>query len=214
MSIRRPTSASATSRSRRRASSIGVRVRIRWRIGSTTSHTFTFIAATTASSMIQNAMNLRSACSPRTTTRSHSGAYPTYSMPDVVLVGEEVRKSVVDLVADRRGCGRRRGPDRGRSPSARPGAECRSAGGGRRRRRPRRRCVVARAQMLIDGHTVCCRQPGRDGEVGAGRCTDAGNDDVRGDPRAAARDDLFDGRGARGIASTVLSDSSTTPCSV
>lgn len=52
-------------------------------IGSVTSHTFTFIPASTRPSFIQNAMNSRFPASPRITTSSYDpgGAQPEYSMP-------------------------------------------------------------------------------------------------------------------------------------
>lgn len=59
------------------------RDRISFWIGSVTSHTFTFIPASTRPSFTQNATNSRFPASPRISTWSYDpgGAHPEYSIP-------------------------------------------------------------------------------------------------------------------------------------
>ena len=114
-----------------------------WR--SLTSHTLTFIPASTRPSRSQKAMNSRVAGSPRKTTSSPGRAVARVLHPDVVLVGEEVRHALVGRRPGRAWRARPPGPAPGRWPSARR-AGARTAGArGWRRRRPRRRRRRSRA---------------------------------------------------------------------
>ena len=124
-------------------------------MGSVTSHTFTFIPATTRSSTSQKAMNSRLAGSPRNDHAIPGASVARVLHADVVLVGEEVRQAVVRVSAPEHVARRRRSLVEGVRPVLDPnslavervigvrhvaGREDRRSAGLGADRRPRSRC--------------------------------------------------------------------------
>ena len=168
------------------------------RIRSVTSHTLTFIPATTRPSREPERDELaRVQVAAHDDSSSVGVRVPDVLHAEVVLVGEEVRAA-----------GRRRRPGRAstaprppagaaRSPSARRGCGAPATGGTRwRRHRRRRRRGSLLRRLASTSDAVVHVQPGRAGEVDVRADPDADDDRVRRDDAAVAELDARHGRRA------------------
>ena len=145
---------------------------------SLTSHTLTFMPATTRSPAIQNAMNSRLAGSPRKTTRSQLRGEAGVLHADVVLVGEEIRHAVVrgrvaeHVARRRRALVERVGPVLDADALAVEGVVgVGDVAGGEH-------AVRAGLQVLVDEDPVVDGDPGLLGELGARLHADADDHEV------------------------------------